>query len=114
MTVFSLHEHELKPGVDEAAYKREVAEAIDKLRVPGLKQAFHVQGFKGERDQRYGVLWIFESEESIVESFGTPDNPKLPDDWLHYENDILAKYLDRHPDTVDCTGYEILTQVDFV
>ena len=113
MPIFSLHEHELKPDVDEEAYKRDVAEAINRLRVPGLLKAYHVQGFKGVRDQGYGVLWVFEKEETIVENFGTPENPKWPKDWLYYENEILTKYLDRHPDTVNFTDYAILTGVEF-
>ncbi|MEM7032175.1 MAG: hypothetical protein AAF629_21670 [Chloroflexota bacterium] len=113
MTIFSLHEHELRPDIDEEVYKRDVATAIAKLRVPGLKKAYHVQGFKGKREQKYGVLWIFESEAAIVANFGTPENPKWPEDWLHYENDILAKYLDRHPDTIDFTAYQLLIPFEF-
>lgn len=111
--IFSLHEHELRPDVDVEQYESEVAAAIAQIKIPGLLHAYHVKGFKGMRDGRYGVLWVFEKEESIVENFGTPDDPKWPDSWLHYENDVLAKFLDRHPDSVNFTSYGILQEFPF-
>ena len=108
--VYSLHEHELRAGVDVAQYEREVAEAIAQIKIAGLLHAYHLKGFKGEREGRYGVLWVFASKEAIAENFGTLDNPKWPEAWLHYENDVLAKFLDRHPDTVDFTDYKIVAE----
>lgn len=113
MPVYSIHEHELNPAADPQAYEAAVQEAIARLRVPGLLAAQHLKGFKGERDGRYAVLWIFESAEAIRRNFGTPDAPIWPPDWLHYENEVLAPFLDRHPDTVDFTDYAILQGFDF-
>lgn len=110
--IYSLHEHELRPDVDLEQYEEEVAAAIAQIDIPGLLHAYHLKGFKGERDGRYGVLWIFDSEESIVENFGTPNNPKMPAVWKHYENDVLSKFLDRHPDTIDYTDYAIISEFE--
>lgn len=111
--VYSIHEHELRPGVDVAQYEQDVAHALGNLHVPGLVNAQHLKGFKGTRTGKYAVLWIFESAEVIEQNFGTADNPKWPADWLHYENEVLAQYLDRHPDTVVFTDYEIVEDFYF-
>ena len=103
--VFSLHEHELRPGVDIDQYEQEVAAAISKIKIDGLLNAYHLRGFKGGREARYAVLWIFASVEVIVAHFGSLDAPKWPPAWLHYENGVLAKFLDRHPDTINFTDY---------
>jgi len=103
--IYALHEHELKPGVDIAQYERDVAAAIARMEVPGLLAAHHLHGLRGVRANRYAVLWIFASAEALSEKFGTPDQPRWPPDWAHYENVVLINYLDRHPDTVEYTDY---------
>ncbi|MGY0218895.1 hypothetical protein ACWJJH_16130 [Endozoicomonadaceae bacterium StTr2] len=105
MTVICLHEHELISGADISAYEREVSETICSLDIPGLLEARLLKGFKGERGGKYAVLWIFESPEAIADNFGTLENPRWPEPWLHYENKVLAKYLDCEPDTICFTDY---------
>ncbi len=111
--VYALHEHELREGVDETQYELEVSEAIKKIKIPGLLKAHHLKGFKGERNGRYAVLWVFESEESIAENFGTLEDPKWPEEWLHYENNVLTKFLDRHPNKINFTDYRIINMLTF-
>ena len=111
--VYAIHEHELRRGVDEREYERQVGEAIRNLRVPGLLHAIHLKGFKAQREGKYAVLWIFENQEAIVRNFGTSDNPKHPADWLHYENDVLAKFIDRKPDTINFTDYHAVSKISF-
>lgn len=111
--VIAFHEHELKPGVDAKIYEQKVSEAIKKLQVPGLLEVYHLKGFKGERSGKYAVLWTFESEEAIVKNFGTPDDPKWPKDWLYYENEVLAPFLDRHPDKINFTDHHVLFHISF-
>lgn len=108
MTVFSFHEHELKPNANVENYEIEIQRTLVALKIPGLLQVHLVKGFKGERCGRYGVLWIWENEQCIKDNFGTLDNPKWPADWLHYENEILAKYLTCHPDKILFTAYNII------
>jgi len=111
--VYAVHEHELREGASSEQYEQEVHEALGKLQVPGLVTAIHLKGFKGKRSNKYGVLWIFTDENSLEENFGTPENPKLPEDWLHYENDILSQFLDRHPDKVDYTDYHVIKEFQY-
>jgi hypothetical protein len=111
--IYAIHEHELKPDADEVAYERDVAAALAQMKVPGLLHAHHLKGVRGERSGKYAVLWVFANEAALVENFGPPDNRKWPADWLHYENVILARYLDRHPDTIDYTDYRPLQEYSY-
>jgi nicotinamidase-related amidase len=111
--VFSVHEHELKPDINIEKYEQEVGLALSQLRVPGLLHAYLIKGFKGKRKEGYGVLWVWENQQAIHENFGTPEHPKWPSDWLHYENEVLAKYLIRHPDKIDFTTYITLYDKTF-
>lgn len=108
MPILSLHEHELKSGVNLAQYEEEVTAALKKIDIPGLLNVFLLKGSKGERDGRYAVLWIFESMAAIQNNFGTFEKPKWPEIWLEYENDVLAKFITTHPDKIHFTDYEIL------
>jgi len=112
-TVYAIHEHDLRPSVNEKEYEAKVGKAIEKLHVPGLLHAYHLKGFKGERQGKYAVLWIVASEESIIDNFGTPENPKWPKDWLHYENDVLAPFLDRHPDRINFSDYHLVSTITY-
>lgn len=111
--IYAIHEHELLPDVDLAAYEHDVAAAIRKMQVPGLLQAVHLKGIGGKRPGQYAVLWLFESADALTRNFGTPEARKFPPDWLYYENEVLTKYLDRHPDTIDYTDYTIVTNFPF-
>jgi hypothetical protein len=107
-SVIAIHEHELKPFTNNVLYEEEVALALKKMRINGLLYAYHLKGFKGERADRYAVVWIFENPQIIEENFGTRDEPKWPEDWLFYENQILAKYLTCHPDKITFTDYCVI------
>ncbi len=113
LMIYAIHEHELKTGTDIAQYERDVAAALARMKVPGLLHALHLKGIGGERSGRYGVLWVFENEDALAQNFGGPNERKWPPDWLHYENVVLAPYLDRHPDTITYTDYRSLLAVDF-
>ncbi|MCX6048405.1 MAG: hypothetical protein NT075_25155 [Chloroflexi bacterium] len=111
--LYAIHEHELRPDVDPARYESDVAAALQQMQVPGLLQAIHLKGFHGERAGRYTVLWIFENAEALTHNFGTAEQRKFPADWLYYENEILARYLDRDPDTIDYTDYNLIKEFKF-
>jgi len=111
--IYAVHEHELRPEVDIARYEGDVAATLQQMKVPGLRQAIHLKGFGGKRTDKYAVLWLFESVEALRLNFGTPEQRKFPPDWLYYENVILAQYLDRHPDTIDYTDYNIVKEFNF-
>lgn len=111
--ICAIHEHELRPEVDVASYERDVAAAIAKMRVSGLRQAFHLKGWRGARTGRYTVLWIFASMAALEENFGTAEQRRWPPDWAEYENTILTRYLDRHPDTIVYTDYSLIEAFHF-
>lgn len=111
--ICAIHEHELRPEVDVAAYERDVATAIAQMRITGLRQAFHLKGWRGARAGRYAVLWIFASMAALEENFGTADQRRWPPAWSDYENTILTRYLDRHPDTIVYTDYSLVEAFHF-
>jgi hypothetical protein len=111
--ICAIHEHELRPEVDVASYEREVGAAIAQMRISGLRQAFHLKGWRGARTGRYAVLWIFASKEALEENFGTAEERRWPPDWADYENTILTRYLDRHPDTILYTDYSLVEAFHF-
>lgn len=113
MVVIAYHEHELKEDANEEEYLRRIGETIRQLRVPGLLKTYIVKGWKGAREGKFGVAWFFENEDAIVRNFGTRDNPKWPEDWLRYENEILAPFLDRHPDKIVFTDYIVLEEISY-
>ncbi len=111
--IYAIHEHELRPAVDIARYENDVAAALQQMKVPGLLQAVHLKGFGGKRTDRYAVIWIFEDATALTRNFGTSEQRKFPADWLYYENEILAQYLDRVPDTIDYTDYHTIKEFNF-
>ena len=111
--IYAIHEHELRPGIYVAQYESDVAAALQQMKVSGLLHAIHLKGFGGERQNKYAVLWMFESAEALTLNFGAPDARKFPPDWLYYEQVILAQYLDRDPDTIDYTDYAIVREFNF-
>lgn len=111
--IYCVHEHELKPGIDVAQYERDVADALTQLKIPGLLHAYHLKGIGGERAGCYGVLWVFANAEALAHNFGGPREQTWPAQWLHYEDVVLAPYLDRHADKIDFTDYEPLHAVSY-
>jgi hypothetical protein len=111
--IYCVHEHELLPGVDIAQYERDVARAIAAMQVPGLLHARHLKGIGGVRSGRYAVLWLFANEEALLQNFGGPREQTWPAAWLHYEDVVLAPYLDRHGDKIDFTDYRPLQEVSY-
>lgn len=110
--VYTVHEHNLRSSADRAAYETAIGQAIQELRIPGLLHAYHLKAFKGKRQGAYAVLWIYENRDAIIQNFGTPENPKWPEAWLHYENEVLAPFIDEHPDKIRFSAYEVISQVD--
>ena len=107
--VYAIHEHNLKASADRSAYEAAIGRAIQELRIPGLLHGRHLKAFKEKREGEYTVLWVFENKEAIEQNFGTPENPKWPEAWLWYENELLAPYIEEHPDKISFTDYEELS-----
>ncbi|TXL72809.1 hypothetical protein FHP25_23850 [Vineibacter terrae] len=110
--IVSIHEYELKPGIDAGAFERAIqdAKARGLLRLPGLVAHHVVKGIKGARAGRYAAVWIYESRDAWQLLWGTPEHPRrfdaYPANWRIWEEEILAPLLDRTPDRITFTAYE--------
>lgn len=112
--VVSVHEYELKPGVDPAAFEQAVREAEIRglLRLPGLVEYRFLRGIKGARRDKYAAVWIYESRDAWQRLWGTPDAPRrfpdYPENWRIWEEEILAPLLSEIPDAIAFTAYDEL------
>ena len=110
--VISVHEYELKPGVQDADFERALhdAERRGLLDLPGLTAHHFLRGLKGARRGAYTAIWIFESREAWERLWGTVEAPRpaaeYPENWKTWENAILAPFLTQDPDTIRFTSYE--------
>jgi hypothetical protein len=110
--VISVHEYELKPNVQGAAFERAMhdAERRGLFDLPGLTDHYFLRGLKGARRGAYTAIWIFESREVWEKLWGTVESPRpaaeYPETWKIWENAILALFLTQHPDTIRFTSYE--------
>ena len=110
--VVSVHEYELKPGVQAADFERALhdAERRGLFDLPGLSEHHFLRGLKGTRRDGYAAIWIFESREAWEELWGSPDAPRppshYPQKWQVWENEVLAPFLTRDPDTICFTSYQ--------
>ena len=113
--VISVHEYDLKPGVEAAQFERafQAAEVRGLFELPGLVKYHFVKGIRGARTGKYAVLWVYESQEAWERLWGTIDQPipkgKYPEKWSIWENEILAKYLIQDPDRISYTSYLVLS-----
>jgi hypothetical protein len=109
--VISVHEYELKPGVEGIQFKRafQDAEARGLFSLPGLVEYHFVKGVRGVRRGKYAVLWIYESKEAWEQPWGPVDQPfpkdKYPQKWLIWENEVLSPFLSQDPDKISYTSY---------
>ena len=112
--VISIHEYDLKPGVDLAAFERAIRDAERRglFGLAGLVEHHFLRGIKGARRDAYSAGWVFESRKEREKLWGSPEAPRplaeYPKEWAVWENDILAPFPVRHPDTIRFTSYEEL------
>jgi hypothetical protein len=110
--VVSVHEYELKPGVQAADFERALRQAERRglFELPGLSEHHFLRGLKGARRGACAAVWIFESREAWETLWGPPDAPRPPSQyppkWQVWENEILAPLLSQNPDTIRFTSYE--------
>jgi heme-degrading monooxygenase HmoA len=112
--IVSIHEYDLKPGIDVEQFEHVLRDAAARglLELPGLVAHHFVKGVKGVRRGAYAALWIYESREAWEHLWGTPEHPRAsqeyPDAWKVWENELLAPFLEDHPDRIRFTVYEEL------
>lgn len=112
--VISIHEYILKPNVAEDTFKRAIQEAQERdlFQLPGLMEVHFLQGIKGKRCDQFTAIWVYESREAWERCWGPPDQPRgkenYLENWKTWEEEILAPILDRDPDQIDYTSYELI------
>jgi len=112
--IISIHEYELKPDVDEATFVQAVQQAQERglFRLPGLVAHRFVRGIRGHRTGAFAAIWIYASREAWEQLWGPPMQPRppaeYPENWKIWEAEVLAPFLDRHPDRIRFTAYEEL------
>lgn len=112
--VISVHEYELKPGVEASQFERafKQAEARGLFELPGLVDHHIVKGIRGVRMGKFAVIWVYESLEAWEQLWGLINQPlpknKYPGKWLTWENEILAPFLSQSPDEIRFTTYQVL------
>ena len=110
--VISVHEYELPRGVEGAEFAAAIAAARARglFQVPGLMAVRFARTLRTRRRQTYAAMWVYDSREAwdaLWQASGQPD----PEDartgaWPEWESDILARILDREPNTISYTAYE--------
>ena len=109
--VISVHEYEMKPGVEDADFERAIHDAEERglFDLPGLTGYYFLKGFKGQRRGAYAALWIFESIEAWEKVWGPVGRPRPAEEytatWKVWEREILTFFLTQDPDTIRFTTY---------
>ena len=109
--IISIHEYELKPGVDPATFERAIKEAEKRglFQMPGLIEYHFIKGIRGTRKGKYAAIWVYESLQAWEKLWGPIDAPhgkdRYPNNWKIWENEILAPLLDRDPDSITFSSY---------
>src|ERR1700741_1065207 len=110
--VISIHEYDLKPGADVAAFERAVCDAERRglFALAGLVGRHFLKGIQGARRGAYNAVWIFESREAWEKLWGSLEAPRPPAEypkaWTVWENEIRAPFLTRLPVAIRLTSDE--------
>jgi hypothetical protein len=112
--ILSLHEYDLRHGASAEEFERTLreAESLALLDLPGLRSHHFLRGVRGLRDGRYAALWVYDRREAWEALWGPAGRPIHRDDhpprWRQWEDGVLTAFLDRPPDEVRFTAYEVI------
>ncbi|MGD2162371.1 MAG: hypothetical protein PVH60_11865 [Anaerolineales bacterium] len=110
--MISIHHYHLKSSVTNQTFLDTIKLAKDFgfFDLPGLEHFRFLRGIKGEHSGEWSAIWIYTSRESWEELWGPPSNPKpkqeYPDQWIQWEDELLAPLLAEDPDSITFTSYE--------
>src|SRR6516225_7754121 len=110
--VINIHEYDLKPGADVAAFEEAVRDAERRglFALAGLVEHHFLKGIKGARRDTYSAIWIFESRAAREKLWGSVEashpDVEYPKAWTVWDNEIVALCLARFPDTIHVTSYK--------
>lgn len=113
--ITSVHHYELAESVDPAAFHDAAEEAVDRglfERIPGLVDYRIVRGIRGDRAGKFAAIWRYESREAWADVWGAVGDPvpetAYPEEWLTWEEELLAPLLADDPDEIGYTSYEVI------
>lgn len=112
--IISMHEYVLRPSRSEQDFISAVLAAKHEgmLDLPELLHHRLLYGVKGVRCGMFASLWTYEDRRTWESLWGSADAPTSNESysltWRMWEDDVLAPFLDRDPDTIDFTAYEEL------
>ena len=112
--IISIHEYELKPGVDQRTFEQAILDAKKRglLQMAGLSEYHFLKGIKGSRAGSYAAIWVYHDRQAWEKLWGPPDESKrksdYPENWKVWEEEILAPFLRRDPNKIVFTAYEEL------
>lgn len=111
--ILSLHEYMLRPIVLPDDFINAIRGAKDEglLDLPEIHEHKLLFGVRGHRAGMFASLWSY-SDRRNWESLWIPDgvprsSENYPEMWRFWEESILRPFLDRDPDTIDFTAYEV-------
>ncbi|MDR5673667.1 hypothetical protein RH858_11000 [Halalkaliarchaeum sp. AArc-GB] len=116
--IVSIHHYELADSATADDFREAVrdAERRDVFDLPGLVEYRFLQGIKGTRTGRFTAVWTYESRAAWRDLWGPVDDPvskeAYPDQWLVWEDELLAPILAGDPDEIEYTSYELLGGTD--
>ena len=109
--VISIHEYDLKPDMDEAAFERAVRDAERRglFDLAGLVEHHFLKGIKGARRGAYTAVWIFESREAWEKLWGSLGAPRQPAEYPKNLDGLGARNPRAAPDPA--SGYNPFHQL---
>jgi hypothetical protein len=109
--IVAVHELDLRPDADRAAFERVVRREVADLarHLPGLVDRRFLHGYKGARSGEYAMLWIFESQAALEALFGTAEAPERgPAAFVRYEAAIAPFLAAPSPELIRFTDYLVI------
>lgn len=110
----SVHHYELAADATDEAFREAVSEAERRgcFDLPGLVGYRFLRGVKGNRQGRFAAEWVYESRAAWENLWGPVEDPHpksaYPDEWVKWEDDLLAPLLAGDPDEIEFTSYEVV------
>lgn len=116
--IVSVHHYELvdttTPDEFEAAVR--TAERRGLVDLPGLVDWWFLRGSRGEHENGFAAVWIYQDRQSWANPWGPVGEPVTkndsPEEWRVWEDDILAPLITGDPDRIDYTSFEVSRRRD--
>jgi hypothetical protein len=110
--VVSIHEYQLRPDTSPESFEKAIVDARGRgiIRLPGLVDSYFLRRIRGSGGAPHASIWIYESKQAWEKLWGEVGRPlgqsDYPANWRVWEDQVLAKFLDRDPDRIVFSAYE--------